>query len=105
MKGLKRVSGPPSNDGWDDSTPLVPLSEQLNAMFAPQVSQDQDGELLGFEGSFALPKGKMIDDDKIEGLVNEEKFFFFFSFFFFSRSCSFGKEGQASNRPRDRVQI
>jgi hypothetical protein len=51
-----RKRGLPS---WDDNA-VVPLSEQINELFAPQRPRDDDGELLGFEGAFAAPRGPAV---------------------------------------------
>jgi hypothetical protein len=76
MKG--RNAPPGRSDGWEDS--VVPLSEQLNAMFAGPAAKDNDGELLGFEGSFAAPRGKMTDAIIGESEPVSCRIFFFFFF-------------------------
>ncbi len=56
----KRVRQPAS---WDDGA-VVPLSEQINELFAPPPPRDEDGELLGLEASFAAPRGPALAQEQ-----------------------------------------
>lgn len=44
--------------------PVVPLSEQINALFTPQVAQDPDDGELFFDEGFAAPRGPMLGIDE-----------------------------------------
>ena len=49
-----------THDQVEDAS-IVPLSEQINAMFAPEKEHDPDALFL--ETDFAVPRGPMIDGD------------------------------------------
>jgi hypothetical protein len=48
---------------WDDGA-VVPLSEQINELFAPPRPRDDDDELLGADGSFAAPRGPALAQEE-----------------------------------------
>ena len=74
MKKMKAKRGAAEKRGrqpaWDESA-VVPLSEQINDLFAPPKPRDDDGELLGLEGAFAAPRGRMVAEEAaIDGAVS-----------------------------------
>lgn len=54
------------NAEWDEGA-VVPLSEQLNDLFAPAAPRDDDDELLRLEGGMVKPRGPMIERGEEEG--------------------------------------